>query len=125
MSLKDEKDVSEIVANYRAKHSDLTRPLLRKTIRLEHPRINTRTLDRHLRKAYQKRTPTKTRRFSFFRWLKERSERNEREERRIERERMARFYTLAETSVKQWPFMQPLKDYADTLKKNRKELDLE
>jgi len=52
MSPKKRKDVSEIVEKYRNKYATAERKLLRRLILKENPQINSRTLDRHLRKSF-------------------------------------------------------------------------
>lgn len=54
MSLRQKKNVSELVEKCRIKYSQAERKVLRKIIRLENPDINTRTLDRHLRRSFEK-----------------------------------------------------------------------
>jgi hypothetical protein len=63
--------------------------------------------------------------FGFREWWKDRSERKSREEERQKRELLARFYAHAEFAAKKWPEFESLKEYADILKKHRRELGLE
>lgn len=55
MSLRKDKTVSQIVEKYMRQYSSLDRDLVRKLIRLENPNLNLRTVDRHLKKAYEQK----------------------------------------------------------------------
>ena len=55
MSLRRNKSVSQIVEKYLRQYAGFDRDLVRKLIRLENPSINLRTVDRHLKRAYEPR----------------------------------------------------------------------
>jgi hypothetical protein len=57
LSPTNDESVSKIVENYHAKFPGLERPLLRRLILAENKGLNTRTLDRHLKKLFQENKP--------------------------------------------------------------------
>ncbi len=59
MSQKRKTDVSKIVEDYRNKFPQAERQVLKDAILKKHTSLNTRTLDRHLKKAFEKKASNK------------------------------------------------------------------
>jgi hypothetical protein len=53
MSLKRDKTVSQIIEKLRQQYPTLDRDLVRRLIRLENPKLNLRTVDRHLKRSFE------------------------------------------------------------------------
>jgi hypothetical protein len=116
MSLKEKKNVPQLVKKYRERYPYLDRDLMRKIIRLENNITNPselKKLDRHLKKAYE----TKTRNVEgICDSLAEKSEKTE-----VPKE-LIRFWEKAEFLANQFPDIYgPLKDFTDNQKRLRKE----
>jgi hypothetical protein len=133
MSLKHNKNVPELVKNYRSKYPNVDRDLLRKLIRLENKIENPselKKLDRCLRKSFiglKSATLIKTESDKIVKpgWLERRSERK-RQEMEIERkERLVAHWTSMEQLAKSGGAYTIFKDIADMEKRNRKELGLD